>query len=201
MSNLLTLDLGISGKFGKFELDPQQFSFTAKGSVATGPKSIPVPPGRAVSVALESISEQEILLICATKAVTYQVNGDGIEREINAGGFALHPGDPVVQTLRFSGNRQTESEVTYIRLGKEGTPPLIPSAAPHVLHPYAGVTLGQTVFILPTVPNNPAATLLFIEGVMYSAQGGFFTLVDDTLTWLDVPFVIPANARVEVFFQ
>jgi hypothetical protein len=69
------------------------------------------------------------------------------------------------------------------------------------LHLFTPVILDQTVFILPSTPTNPGALMIFIEGVMYTAQSGFFTLVGSTITWLDIPFSIPAGARVEAVFQ
>lgn len=205
MANTLTLELTVSGQLGKFPLSKEKITFVTSGKALTGPKVVPVPaaaPAASVSVALEGMSQQLVLVLCATERITYQINGDGVNREIAEGAFAVHPGNPVITRLSLGGNGLTDAEVSIFQVGKEGTPPTPPpAAAANSLHLFTPVTAGQTVFTLPSIPANPGATVLFIAGVMYTAVSGFFTLVGNTLTWLDVPFIIPDGARVEVHFQ
>lgn len=126
MANTLTLQLTVSGQLGQFPITKEVTSFIASGKALTGPKAILVPAGAApaaINVTLEEMSRQLVLLLCATQRVTYQINNDGVNRELAEGSFAVHPGNPVITQLAFGGNGLTESEVSVFQIGNEGSPP------------------------------------------------------------------------------
>ena len=50
-----------------------------------------------------------------------------------------------------------------------------------------------------TPPTNPANIQFFIEGLLYTAQSGFFTVAGSTITWTG--FSLPLGARVEAVYQ
>jgi hypothetical protein len=60
-------------------------------------------------------------------------------------------------------------------------------------------TLGQTAFTLPETISTPSTFQLYVEGVLYTSVA-HFTIAGTTLTWLDVGFTMPLNARVEGYY-
>ncbi len=122
MSSAITLDLTINGVIGQITLVPKTLQFVLSGQEAgLGPQAIKVPAAAvaaSVSAQVPTIStKQGLLLIHASEEVTYQINGDLVDRTIAKDSFAAHPGDPIVTTLAFGGNGSTDAEVTIFHLG------------------------------------------------------------------------------------
>jgi hypothetical protein len=121
----LKLTLGVEGTIGKFPITPIELIYDLSGqTAASGPKQVTVPantaPG-ALSVCIEPMTTQNLLFICADAAgagVQYRLNGEVVDRTVPAGGFAIHPGGPVVTQLDF-GNSDTgkAADVTVFQLG------------------------------------------------------------------------------------
>lgn len=121
MASSLTLGLTISGQVGRVVLEPVTQTFALSGMTASGgPQSIKVPAGAAaatIDACVAAMTEQKVLLILTDEEVTYQINGDLVNRTIEKGGFAIHPGNPIVTALAFGGNGQTDAEVTVVQVG------------------------------------------------------------------------------------
>jgi hypothetical protein len=121
MASSVTLALTVSGQVGKAPLEPTTQTFALSGmTAAVGPQAVKVPAAAAaatIDVCVVPMTTQRLLLIQTDEEVTYQINTDGINRVIEKGGFAVHPGDPVVTALAFGGNGQTDAEVTVYQLG------------------------------------------------------------------------------------
>jgi hypothetical protein len=127
MSSSLKLELTVSGQVGQFPFDPVTATYEVTGQeVATGPKAVRVPagtPAGTLEVCLEPMAEQNVLLIFSDKLVTFQVNENGVDQEINAGAFAIYPGDPVATKLAFGNAGTQAASITVFQLGLQGTPP------------------------------------------------------------------------------
>jgi hypothetical protein len=199
MASALTLDLVISGTIGKFVVEPLTAQYQVSGQdAATGPKEVLVPAAAApasVSVCLEAMSAQNLLLICSDSDVTYQLNADGTNRTINAGGFAIHPGDPVVSELAFGGNGSDDANVTIFQLGIPGLPPsgIGGAVVPEELAP---ATPSQPIFNLTNTPANPLRVLFFRDGALQSFSD--YSVAGNVLTWTGAAFT--GGERVQVVF-
>lgn len=165
----LTLDLTITGTIGKFAVDPVVVQYQVSGQdAATGPKALKVLAGAApasVSVCLEPMVTQNLLLICTDEEITYRLNGDGVDRTVKAGGFAIHPGGPVITQLDFGGNGVTDANVTLYQLGLSGTPVASVGGA-MIVEPEQTAGAAQTAFVLTQIPTNTNAFLVFRDGVL-----------------------------------
>lgn len=164
----LTLDLTISGSIGKFTVEPVTVQYQVSGQdAATGPKSIKIPAGAApgsISVLTEPMETQNLLLICsADEEFTYRLNGDGIDRVVKAGGFAIHPGGPVIVQLEFGGNGTTDANVTLYQLGLSGVP-IASVGGALIVEPEQTATSAQTAFTLTQIPSDPIKLLVFRDG-------------------------------------
>ena len=121
----LKLTLALEGTIGKFPICPLELIFELTGqTAASGPKEVTVPANTApgsLSVNIEPMTTQNLLFICPDKdgaGVQYQLNGDGIDRSIPAGSFAIHPGGPVLTALDFGNSDLTKAaSVTVLQLG------------------------------------------------------------------------------------
>ena len=121
MSSSLTLALTISGEIGSITLEPETLTYALTGQDAgLGPQALKVPAGAAaksVAAKVAAMSQQGVLLIFTDKEVTYEINGDGEDRTIKEGAFAIHPGGPTATALAFGGNGSTDADVTIFQLG------------------------------------------------------------------------------------
>jgi hypothetical protein len=165
----LTLDLTISGTIGKFTVEPLVVQYQVSSQdAASGPKEVSVPAAAAagsISVCLEPMATQNLLLLCTDEEVTYRLNGDGVDRTIKPNGFAIHPGNPVVTQLDFGGNGTTAAKVSVFQLGLPGTPTSTVGGA-LIVEPEQTAIAAQTIFNLTQAPTNPAAVLVFRDGVL-----------------------------------
>ena len=121
MASSLTLSLTVTGQIGKAPISAfsPEYKLTAQ-TAGLGPQELAVPSGAAaasVAAQVATLTTQSVLFICTDEEVTYQLNADGIDRTISAGGFAIHPGGPLVTSLAFGGNGVTSASVTIIQLG------------------------------------------------------------------------------------
>lgn len=121
MSSSLTLTLTVTGTTGKAPLTPFEVTYALTGQDgALGPQAVKVPQAAAVNTVVAQVptlTEQSALLIATDEQVTYQINSDGVNRVIRQGGFAVHPGNPVVTALKFGGNGSKDAAVTIFQLG------------------------------------------------------------------------------------
>ena len=121
MSSAVTLTLTVAGQIGIVPIGALSVEFALSGQTAgIGPQLVTVPAGAApasVDAEVAAMSEQSLLFMYSSKEVTYQINSDGVDRTIKEGGFAIHPGDPVITDLAFGGNGSTDSSVTIIHSG------------------------------------------------------------------------------------
>jgi len=121
----MKLTLGVEGTIGKFPITPIELIYELAGqTAASGPKQVLVPASAAagsVSVCVEPMTTQNLLFICADAdgaGVQYRLNGEVVDREVPAGGFAVHPGGPVVTALAFGNSDATKAaDVTVFQLG------------------------------------------------------------------------------------
>jgi hypothetical protein len=118
----IKIEMTISGQVGKVPLTAFQVTYELSGQDAgLGPQEIQVPAAAAAGSITAQVAtmptKQRLLLICTDEEVTYQINGDAVDRTIEKGGVAIHPGDPAVTSLLFGGNGQTDAAVTIIQMG------------------------------------------------------------------------------------
>lgn len=148
---------------------------------------------------------QTLLMLSTDQNVQVRLNNIGdLTFSMSAAGPLVIPGLPDITQLEFTGIAGVEANVFITKIIGTQTLPVPPATPPipagnNKLDTFSA-TLSQTVFNLSSTPTNPTATLFFVEGVMYAGPS-FFTLIGTTLTWLDVPFTLPAGARVDVFYQ
>jgi len=177
----LTLSLTISGQTGKIPFEPVTTTFTLTGQDgAKGPMEAKVPSSAvhgSVSLPVGGLQTQRVLLICATEAVTYEINGSGLVEDLGKGGFVVLPGNPVATVLTFGGNGSTDAQVTVLQLGDAGTPTSGVGGAAYVKRIAAAAA--QTLFTLDDIPAKPASVLLWVDG----AEVDTFTIATNVLTW------------------
>ena len=117
----IKLSLSVTGQVGKVPLELFTVEYELTGqSAGLGPQELAVPQGAAaasIPAQVPTLTSQTLLFICTDEEVTYQINSDGVNRTIKKGGFAVHPGDPVVASLAFGGNGFTDAKVSIFQLG------------------------------------------------------------------------------------
>jgi len=165
-----------------------QLTVVVETSDVLKPVALPVSPGGAGT-------DQTLLLVQSDENVQVRLNGVvDLHFAISANGPMILPGLPEVTLLEFTGVAATNATVFITKV--VGTQALAAPPGGGAGIPVGGLrledigpaTLGQTAFVLPTTPSNPAAAVLFVKGVQYS-NPTFFTLSGTALTWLDVPFL------------
>lgn len=150
-------------------------------------------------------TQQTMLLIKSDLDVQVKLNDIAqLTFALEAGGALVIPGQPEITNIKLTGIAATQAKVFITKIiGTSDLPIITPSpgggGGSFVLDKFTA-TAGQTVFTLSQTPADVNVVLLFVEGVEYSPPV-FFTVVGTTLTWLDVPFTMPLNARVEAFYQ
>jgi hypothetical protein len=196
----LKLTLGVEGTIGKFPITPIELIYDlADQTAATGPKAVSVPPNTnpgTLSVCMEPMSAQSLLLICADPSgsdVQYRLNGDGQDREVKAGSFAIHPGGPIVTKLEFGNDDTSKAAIlTIFQLGLSGAVPgggmLGGSFESENLGP---ATAAQTEFPLPSTPAKPENLIFFVDGVEWHASDVEVTVVT---TGVGAPMVVWSGA-------
>lgn len=165
-------------------------------------KSVPLPTSQGGVAA-----DQTFLMIRSDEDTQVRLNGVAdLHFSITQDGPLILPGLPEVTQLEFTGIAGVDAKVFITKVVGTQTLPVPPGGGAGVpvgglrLENLGPATIGQTAFVLPSTPSNPAAALLLIEGIGYSSPT-FFTLSGTALTWLDVPFTLPAGARVEILYQ
>lgn len=208
MSGSVKLTLDVSGSVGKATIGPFTAIYELVNETAgTGPFELKVPPTADpgdVEAVLPPMAEQKLLLVLSDEDVIYELNDDGVQRVLTGGGFVILPGDPVISKLTFGNiGKIRTATITLIQIGDEGpTPPT--SLVDFLLNNLGPAVAGQTVFNLTRIPNKPSSLMLFIEGIEYSEQTGFFTLVSSVLTWLPAAagsFALQDGMRVEAYYR
>ena len=130
MGNTLSLKLTIAGTFGELSLTEQTFVYSVPGqNAASGPDGVTVLPGDplgSIDFPLTSLATQAAFLVVSDQRVFYRLNGESLDRVIEADGFVVLSGDPVITSLRLGGNGVNVASVNVIQLGKAGTPPAPP---------------------------------------------------------------------------
>ncbi len=121
MASSLKFALTVSGQVGKVPLEAFTVTYDLSGLDASlGPQDLKVPSAAAaasVAAQVPTMTSQSVLFICTDEEVTYQLNGDGTDRTIRKGGFAIHPGDPAITALAFGGNGSTDAAVSILQAG------------------------------------------------------------------------------------
>jgi hypothetical protein len=188
----------------KLELPDQDVHTQMSVTVESGDvnKLIALPPTQGAAP-----SEQTFFFLTTTKNVQVRINGvTDMTFNIAEGGFWGYSGLPEIQQLEFSSLSGENAQVFITKLIGPQVLPVPPGGGGGVpigslrLEDIGPATLGQTLFTLPSVPTNPGDAVLFVEGVQYSSPA-FFTISSNDLTWLDVPFTMPAGARVEIQYE
>lgn len=164
-------------------------------------KSVPLPLSQGGTG-----TSQTLLLIQSDQEVQVRLNGVAdLHFALSANGPMILPGLPEVTQLEFTGVAgDANVHITKIigvqtLVAPPGGGGGVPAGGLR-LENLGPATIGQTTFVLPSTPTNPTAALLLVEGIGYSSPT-FFTLSGTALTWLDVPFTLPAGARVEILYQ
>lgn len=188
----ITVGFTVNGQVGKATVGPFSGSYALTGQTgALGPQQVTVPAAAGVaSVAaqLAALSTQRVLFMCSDQRVTYQLNSDGVNRTIEPGAPAIHPGDPVVTSLAFGGNGSTDATVTILQLGTAGTPSTVVGGSLFTQEVAPASNPGGTpAFTLnweppPAAPPlKPVRVLVYVDGVMAAFDD--YTVVGTTLTW------------------
>jgi len=194
-------------------LTPVSLNFLLTQQDAHSQQTVVVEPGDVLKVVALSASPggsgtaQTFLMIRSDQDVQVRLNGVAdLAFSVSKNGPFVLPGLPEVTQLEFTSVVAVDAKVFITKVsGTQSLP--VPSGGGGGtplggmrLESLGPATLGQTAFVLPSTPSNPAAALLLIEGVGYTSPT-FFTLSGTSLTWLDVPFTLPAGARVEILYQ
>jgi len=194
-------------------LTPVSLNFLLTQQDAHSQQTVVVEPGDVLKVVALPASPggsgtaQTFLMIRSDQDVQVRLNGVAdLAFSVSKNGPFVLPGLPEVTQLEFTSVVAVDAKVFITKVS--GTQSLPAPSGGGGGTPLGGMrlenigsaTIGQTAFVLPSTPSNPAAALLLIEGVGYTSPT-FFTLSGTSLTWLDVPFTLPAGARVEILYQ
>jgi len=146
--------------------------------------------------------KQTFFMMVTSKDVQVRINErDDMTFALSEGGLFAVTGLPEIDRLEFTSLVAEEAKVYVTKLHGPST----------LTDPAGGVpvgtqvdkytaTAGQTIFTLTRTPGDPDGIPLFVEGVQYSSPD-FFEISGTTLTWKDVPFALPAGARVEIYYK
>jgi len=152
-------------------------------------------------------SKQTLFLLTTDEDVQIKLNAVAdLTFVLEAGGQFILGGLPEISQVELTGVATSVAKVTIVKwIGTSTLPepvatPGSPVSIPHTLDNFTA-TIGQTAFTLSKTPTQATTLLLFVEGVMYSVAGAFITVAGTTVTWLDIPFTMPAGARVEAYYQ
>jgi len=194
-------------------LTPVPLNFSLTGQDAHVQQTFVVEPADALKFASlpllsGSVGKKQTLFLLQTDTEVQVRLNSVIDRtySLPAGGIMMLPGLPEVNHLEFTGIASTNATVFVTKIVGTQTLPVPPGGAsppaPGALRTenLGPATIGQTVFALPSVPTNPLNAVLYVEGIGYISPT-FFTISSNSLTWLDVPFTLPAGARVEILYQ
>jgi len=185
-----------------FYLDDQdqhnQLTVTVEPGDVLKPVTLPTQPA-------EAGAKQTFFMLRTDGDIQVRLNDNTtLTFSIAANGLMVFSGLPEISRMEFSyvgaGTEEVKVHITKI-IGDQLLPdPGGPGGAIGRVEDKWAATIGQTVFTLTRAPEEPDSWPLFIEGVQYSSPD-FFTVSGTTLTWLDVPFTLPAGARVEFYYE
>jgi len=191
----------LASKAYDFYLDDQdqhnQLSVTIEPGDVLKPVTLPVQPA-------ESGAKQTFFMLRTDGDIQVRLNDNtDLTFSMHANGIMTFSGLPEIRKMEFSALPGQVGEVkAFINkiIGATTLPdPGSGGAIGRVVDKFTA-TAGQTVFTLTREPEEADVWPLFIEGVEYDSPT-FFTVSGTTLTWLDVPFTLPAGARVTFYYE
>jgi len=206
----VTFQGALQGATNEGAMTPVQFSALLNAQDVDTQMSVTVSPGD-VNKLVDmpdnqgvASGKQVLFMMKSTQNVQFVLNGvPALTFAINAGFPFFIPGQPEVTQIEFTSLSATAAKVFITRVFGISTLPTIGAGGGGAtgqlkINAYTA-TLAQTVFTLTTTPSNPTGLMFFVEGLVYTAQSGFFTVVGTTVTWSG--FSLPLGARVEAVYQ
>ncbi len=203
----------LEGSTCQGQLSPARITLNLVDQDAHTQLTVVCEPGNAAkAVALPSAqgtaaSAQTYFLLSTDENVQVRLNGVAeLTYNITAGGFLGFSGQPEVSLVELTSIDDVNATVAISKVMGSDALPNPPGGGAG--SPAGGLRLedigpavaSQTAFTLPSTPTNPAAAVLYVDGVQYS-NPTFFTIAGVTLTWLDGPFAMAGAERVEVLYQ